>query len=88
MTIDDFNIFNNLVTGKGTDKIGAYDINGEVNNGKISFVKQYKDSQSVQYEGTLVKKDSIEGQWKNASSNKSGSFKIETGYMFFPLEYC
>lgn len=52
MIFDNMNIWNNRITGHGTDPVGEFDINGDFNpDGSVNFVKQYIGQHNVHYSG-------------------------------------
>ena len=52
-----------LITGSGTDIIGAFTFAGEMESGEVNLLKQYIGQHSVDYIGTFDGEGTMQGDW-------------------------
>ena len=53
----------NRITGAGADVIGAFTLEGELRDSKVTIVKQYVDAHVVDYPGTFDGEGTLQGLW-------------------------
>lgn len=80
MKIDDMNIYQGAVTGKGRDDVGEFTISGKIDqSNSLSFTKQYIGQHAVEYNGTFTERQ-MSGKWSIASFGLSGDFQLTKAY--------
>ena len=82
MKIENLNIFNGAISGKGTDPVGSFSIVGQIiGDSKINFTKQYAGKDYfVNYTGTYDKENILTGTWSIPNTPEKGDFKLTKAY--------
>lgn len=79
MTIPDLKIYQGFISGKGSDNIGQFEIQGSLSNGKtVNFTKRYIGAHTVNYQGTLTSDSQIDGTW--SLQGMSDAFQLKKAY--------
>ncbi len=82
MKLENFNIFNGSISGKGSDEIGKFLVVGQMlPDCTVNFTKQYVEkNQFVNYTGLYDKESSITGTWSVPNSQINGDFQLFKSY--------
>ena len=75
------NLGDNTITGKGSDPVGQFTINGTKKGDEVNFMKKYTGKHVVAYQGKQDKEGKITGSWlipKSPSAKGTFELKMKT----------
>jgi hypothetical protein len=74
----DLIIENEVISGKGEDKVGPFEINGYIFDKHLTFKKAYVNKHSLVYFGNRNAENGLfEGEWFITRSGTKGTFELQ-----------